>query len=234
MVQVVRQESGFTVEDGTRQIECERVILANGRRTDQTGTPSALVGIKAHFHPDEPIESVDLYFGENGYCGVQPLNDGVVNVCALVHADAMKNSGADRMRAAFDVHKKLRQVRWKQITETVATAALRFANPEPLRDGMQCVGDAAGFIDPFLGDGISLALQSGTLAGSLDSAEEYAAEYERRFLPVFRRATRLRRLLQAPKIWQRPALLLMKWPGVAAAVVERTRASARNACLLRE
>ena len=162
------------------------------------------------------------------------MGDRVVNVCALVHADSLKECGADRMRAAFRVHERLRDSKWEQITATVATAALTFAKPEPLREGMACAGDAAGFIDPFLGDGISLALQSGALAGSLDCAAEYAAEYERRFLPVFRRASRLRKLLQAPRIWQKPALLLMKWPGVAAAVVERTRASARNACLLRD
>jgi flavin-dependent dehydrogenase len=233
MVMVSRENGGFAV-DGGQQIKCQRVILANGRRTDQGAAPSALVGIKAHFRPDKPLESVDLYFGESGYCGVQPLGNGSVNVCALVHADALKHSGGERMRAAFEVHARMKQVKWEQVTEMVATAALKFAEPEPLRDGMACAGDAAGFIDPFLGDGISLALQSGALAGSLESPEEYAAEYARRFLPVFRRAARLRKLLHTPAIWHRPALLLMKWPGVARAVVERTRASARNACLLRD
>ena len=234
VVPVSREERGFVLEGGGSPVECMRVVLANGRRPDQTGAASALVGIKAHFRTEEPPESVDLYFGEKGYCGVQPLGDRVVNVCALVHAGALRGLGRDRMRTAFGVHERLRSLQWEQVTETVATAALRFADPEPLRDGMACAGDAAGFIDPFLGDGISLALQTGALAGRLDSTEEYAAEYQRRFMPVFRRAARLRKLLQVPRIWQRPALLLMKWPGVAAAVVERTRASARNACLLRD
>jgi len=130
------------------------------------------------------------------------------------------------------VHERLRRAEWEQVTETVTTAALTYGNPEPLRNGLVCAGDAAGFIDPFLGDGISLALQTGAMAGEIDDADIYVREYRRRFLPVFRRAARLRKMLSAPAPLQKTALLLMKWPGVAKAVVEHTRASARNSCVI--
>jgi flavin-dependent dehydrogenase len=223
---------GFDLTGGGPALTCGRVIFAAGRRTDRVAPPHPLVGLKAHFLAKQPVDSVDLYFGKDGYCGMTPLANGLVNVCALVSADAVKQAGSDRMRAAFSVHENLRRLNWEQVTDTVATAALAFAEPEPVRDGIACAGDAAGFIDPFVGDGISLALQSGELAGRIDDAREYAAEYRRRFLPVFRRAARLRKLLTAPAALQKPALFLMKWPGIAAAVVERTRASARNACSL--
>ena len=138
-----------------------------------------------------------------------------------------------RMAPALGIHRRLQSKRWEQVTETVFTAALSFAEPEPLHNGIVCAGDAAGFIDPFLGDGISLALQTGAMAGEIDDPEAYATEYRRRFVSVFRRAARLRRLLAVPAPLQKTALLVMKWPGVASAFVERTRASARNACLLR-
>lgn len=228
----VTQTDGMLYSSGREhRVECKRIIYAAGRLPNKKAI-QPLIGIKAHFRVKDPVGSVDLYFGDEGYCGVQPLGSNVVNVCALVAADAIKDAGADRMRAAFDVHEKLREERWEQVTETVATAGLSFRDPQPVRDGMICAGDAAGFIDPFLGDGISLALQSGALAGSRDDAAEYEREYRRRFLPVFRRAARLRKLLSAPAAIQKPALLLLKWPGVARAVVERTRANARSACLL--
>ena len=52
---------------------------------------------------------------------------------------------------------------------------------------MFLAGDAAGFIDPFAGDGISLALQSGTLAAQsiipflrgAGSLEQAHAQYKR-------------------------------------------------------
>ena len=46
----------------------------------------------------------------------------------------------------------------------MSTSPLIFRQPQPERDGMLMVGDAAGFVDPFVGDGISLALRGGALA----------------------------------------------------------------------
>lgn len=227
-----RRDEGFEVSgDGWRAL-CGRVVLATGREPGRVAG-EAFVGLKAHFRSHDPLDSVDLYFGAKGYCGVQPLGGGMLNVCAMVRGEAVKGAGRERMNAALAVHPVLKEKQWEQVTETFATSGLNFGPPEPVRDGVMRAGDAAGFIDPFLGDGISLALQTGTLAGSLDDAQSYAAEYRRRFIPVFRRAARLRKLLDAPTPLQKTALLLLKWPGIAAAVVERTRASARNACELR-
>lgn len=226
---IQKRDGEFVLVGGTPHILCGRAIFAAGRRTDVRG--SDLVGLKAHFRTNEPLKSVDLYFGRSGYCGVQPLGDGLVNVCALLLAEDVKKAAGDRMGAALSVHERLSRRRWQQVTATVATAALSFGDPEPVRDGVVCAGDAAGFIDPFLGDGISLALQTGAMAGEIDDPESYATEYRRRFLPVFRRAARLRKMLRAPATLQKAALLLMKWPGIATAVVEKTRARARNVCI---
>src|SRR5258708_32158648 len=75
---------------------------------------------------------------------------------------------------------------------------------------MTLAGDAAGFIDPFAGDGISLAPHSGTLAAEslapflsgkrslAESQQQYRTAYFKRFAPAFRNAARLRMLLSAP------------------------------------
>lgn len=220
---ISRGDGSFLVTSGGAALQCDRLIYAAGRRSDRAGTGPALVGIKAHFRPSEPVDSVELFFGQTGYCGVQPLSDALVNVCALVEAQTLKNIGWDRMRAAFEVHEQLRRKDWVQVTETVATGGCVFSTPEPVTNGIMCAGDAAGFIDPFLGDGISLALHSGALAGSVDDPQEYARRYRRAFLPLFRRATRLRRLLRAPSAVQKAALLLMRWPLLRASIVPATR-----------
>lgn len=227
------RRGGWTIAGEGVRVECMRVIRATGRMTQLGETAQKFVGLKAHFLLDEGLGSVDLYFGPTGYCGVQPIGKGVANVCAMVRADAVKRAGTDRMSVAFGVHPGLQEKHWEQATDTIVTAGLSFAAPEPVREGAMCAGDAAGFIDPFLGDGISLALQTGCMAGEIEDEETYALEYRRRFLPVFRRAARLRKLLAAPLPLRKTALLLMKWPGVAAAVVRQTRANARNACSLR-
>ena len=84
-----------------------------------------------------------------------------VNVCAMVRADVGSN-----FAKVFLQHPALRQrsLGWQPLISTVSTAPLIFAKPRPERDGVLLAGDAAGFVDPFVGDGISSALRSGWLA----------------------------------------------------------------------
>jgi flavin-dependent dehydrogenase len=97
-------------------------------------------------------------------------------------------------------------------------------------------GDAAGFVDPFVGDGISLAVRSGSLAAeslipffagesSLQQALLcYCQAYEQRLALVFRASSILRRMLVLPKVVRIPALfLLTKAPSVARYMVRKTR-----------
>jgi flavin-dependent dehydrogenase len=111
-----------------------------------------------------------------------------------------------------------------------------FRKPEPIRGNMLNVGDAAAFIDPFVGDGISLALRSGTLAAEclacfLDgedtletAAERYQRQYNEQLLRVFRTSSKIRRLLALP--YPARAALLMLFgniPALTRYFVRRTR-----------
>jgi flavin-dependent dehydrogenase len=100
---------------------------------------------------------------------------------------------------------------------------------------MYC-GDAAAFIDPFAGDGMSLALHSGVLAGGYavriaqglsgaDAAAGYDREYRRRFARAFRSAAWLRRFAFAPDWMQSLSITALRLPFVANAALASTRAS---------
>jgi flavin-dependent dehydrogenase len=94
--------------------------------------------------------------------------------------------------------------------EPVSTSPLIFREPEPVQNGVLMVGDAAAFVDPFIGDGVSMALRSGALAAECllpffeseislaEAALQYEWEYRNRLLPVFRNSSQLRRLLRLP------------------------------------
>jgi flavin-dependent dehydrogenase len=104
-----------------------------------------------------------------------------------------------------------------------------------VRDNVLLAGDSAGFIDPFAGDGIALALLTGSLAAnsllpflrsqcSLDEAcDSYARTYRTDVLPVFRAASRLRRGLNFPRTIQRHVAKLFRMPALASLVVRSTR-----------
>jgi flavin-dependent dehydrogenase len=225
----------FWVQTAAGNLEAGQVINAAGRWSNLTTrvppTHEKWLGIKAHFAENAPPLSVDLYFFEGGYCGVQPVqlrsanpNDGRINLAAMVRADI-----ASSLSEVLSLHTQLkeRSRTWQLLTEPVTTSPLFFREPQPLREGILNVGDAAAFVDPFVGDGISLALRSGSLAGELVAsgcADRYPGEYRKRFGSVFRNSSQLRRLLRMPRRLRRPMVaVLAHTPAITEYFVTRTR-----------
>jgi len=125
---------------------------------------------------------------------------------------------------------------WQLLMEVTSTSPLIFHEPRPAQDGVLLAGDAAGFVDPFVGDGISLALRSGAMAAEClipffkgeialaESAARYVRTYEDRLGLVFRNSSRLRKLLKLPLPLRRSIVgVLAKVPRVAQYMVSATR-----------
>jgi menaquinone-9 beta-reductase len=236
-VKEVQRDEIFRVRTSEASYVARVVVNATGRWSKLTQFDVAgkekWIGLKAHFAEASPPQTVDLYFFLGGYCGVTPVGPNSVNACAMVRADA-----AHTLQDVFTKEPRLyeRSRAWQPLFSTVTTSPLYFREPETESDGMFLAGDAAGFIDPFAGDGISLALQSGTLAAqsilpflngtcSLEQAhQQYRAEYRKRFAPAFRNAARLRSALAAPRWIRNAALAFAAVPGVGKMLVKRTRA----------
>jgi flavin-dependent dehydrogenase len=249
---VVRSVEGtgpFRVTTQSRSFEAKALINAAGRWSNFTSSATRArlikekerwIGVKAHFRENSTSASasVDLYFFDGGYCGVQPVSahNGAataVNVCAMVRADV-----ATDLYQVLKLHPALRERsrNWELLIGPVSTSPLVFHPPEPVLDGMLQVGDAATFVDPFIGDGVSLALRSGNLAGnclirffrdecSLQSAAaEYASIYRTRLAPVFRASSVLRNMLCWPGVVRKPVLsVLKKTPAITRRFVSMTR-----------
>lgn len=236
-VSEVRHHDLFHVVAAEKTYTARAVVNATGRwsrltQFDVAGKDKWL-GLKAHFTESSPPQSVDLYFFSGGYCGVTPVSANSVNACAMVRSDV-----AHTLEEVFakEPHLWDRSRAWHQMFPTVTTSPLYFRAPETECDGMLLAGDSAGFIDPFAGDGISLALQSGTLAAesiipflrgecSLEQAHrQYHAAYRKRFTPPFRTAARLRAALAAPRWVRSAAWAFAAVPGVGRMLVRGTRA----------
>ena len=198
------------------------------------------LGVKGHFSEPAGETSVDLYFFDGGYCGVQPveLSEGGpglsrVNACAVVRADV-----ANSLSEVFAQHARLheRSRRWLRLSDAVSTAPLIFRKPQPVQNGVVRAGDAAGFVDPFVGDGISLALRSGRLAAQAlsvclqkegsydDAARNYQRVYEQQFGPIFRTSSKIRQMLSLPKALRTPLLfMLARSPAATRYLIRKTR-----------
>ncbi len=234
----IKGSAPFHIETSGGDFTARAVINASGRwsnlrRSRLSRQPrEKWVGWKAHFREAEPASSVDLYFFPGGYCGVQPLGEGRVNACAMVRAEA-----ADSINQVLTLHPRLgqRSREWRQVSKTVTTSPLVFAPPQAEEGGVLFVGDAAGFIDPFVGDGISLALRSGMMAAQAlehararnDPVSEAAAIYRRRYQselrPLFRNAGWLRQLTSIPASLHRPVMAVLGSPRVIAYLIGKTR-----------
>lgn len=250
-VQSVAGSGPFRVITAGEEFETRALVNATGRWSNLNLAPAEnglrsekWLGVKAHF--TEPASqptsgpAVDLYFFDGGYCGVQPVgvtgdNSGSarVNASAMVRADV-----ASSLPEVFDRHPALRERsrNWSLLSEPVSTSPLIFRDPQPEREGVLMVGDAAGFVDPFVGDGISLALRSGSLAARClkplfagqaslsDAARRYRQAYKESLLPVFRASSKIRRLLVLPGYVRRPVLsVLESSPTITGYLVRKTR-----------
>ncbi len=218
----------------SRPVMARAVIDAAGRwsRLRGGGTTSTVsarrgrcMALKAHFKSvDSAPPTVDLYFYREGYCGVQPVGHGRVNACAMVQSGTAKT-----LPEVFAMHPALaaRAREWTRMGKEFATSPLVFAKPLPVRGRVLCAGDAAGFVDPFIGDGITLALRSGRLAAEAvlrGDAGWYERQYQKTLAPVFANASWLRRLMGLPDLLRKPIIAALRAPGVGQFVVGATRA----------
>jgi flavin-dependent dehydrogenase len=226
VVKSIEGNGPFRITAGNQVFEAQALINASGRWSSFTSAEvrarnnkEKWIGIKAHFYEASAAYSTDLYFFDGGYCGVQPVSTATnglgtrINACAMVRAD-VANALSDVLRLHPALRERSRT--WQPTMETVNTSPLVFHKPEPVQNTMLQVGDAAAFVDPFVGDGISLALRSGALAAeclqsffrggcSLRQASAlYSDAYKKRLGRVFKVSSMLRGWLRWPRPIRRP------------------------------
>ncbi|HEX9187654.1 MAG TPA: NAD(P)/FAD-dependent oxidoreductase, partial [Vicinamibacteria bacterium] len=112
----------------------------------------------------------EMHVAAGGYCGVAPLSRALANVAFVLDARDMAPAAGD-LEGFF--RRTIRE-RWPRVAERLDRARLtsppmavgplalvcrRVADP-----GVVLAGDAAGFFDPFTGEGVTLALRTAELA----------------------------------------------------------------------
>jgi flavin-dependent dehydrogenase len=243
-VQNISWAGSFNVQTTRGEFESHAVIDASGRWSNLTvkpvgRPPEKWLGVKGHFAENSPRASVDLYFFDGGYCGVQPVelsgeqSIGRINACAMARADV-----ASSLAEVFELNTALRERSrdWQPLMDAVSTSPLIFRDPTPLRGNILLAGDAAAFVDPFIGDGISLALRSGATAARalqpylqelipLEKAcENYQREYQKNLARVYQASSKIRRMLKVPRVIRKPfVFLLEKNPAITRYLVRKTR-----------
>jgi menaquinone-9 beta-reductase len=193
-----RRGARFVAERQTASPGC---VLATGRQTG-AAAGDRIFGFKAHFS-GPPGDAVELYFGDRFYVGVNPVEDGVTNVCGLAPESLLR-----RLDFSYDALLELSPAlrdRTRPLARTMnwlSTGPLVYGRRMQPGD-VYAAGDAFSFIDPFTGAGMLNALETGRMAGIAAAMGQSPSAY---------RQAVLRRL-------QRPLLAAATFRGAIAAGV---------------
>lgn len=231
-----------TLDDGTTR-ESATVFLATGKHDlrghARPADPHRWVAFKMYFRlaPGQAAElagASELMLYPGGYGGIQPVEDGIANLCCVVQQRYLGGAGN----------------RWEgflaKMQKDCPHLAMRLAGAEPLlakpiaithipygfiremtEDGLYCIGDQAAVIPSFTGDGISLALHTARCAVTAHLAGEPAPVFQ----PRLRRALRMQmRMAELAADGLNNSLAravlpfcLRVWPGVMRVTAKLTR-----------
>jgi menaquinone-9 beta-reductase len=232
--------TGVTTKNGT--YKANLVIAADGRRSmlqralhpdigdPMTTHPGSWFGFGAHFSDMTRGLGgrIELFVFDGGYAGLGPIEGGRLDLALIARVEALRASGNSPQRLFEEriIGNPLLAQRLdgsQLLSSWRAIGPLKFGVRIPASHGALFLGDAAGTIDPFSGEGISNALVAAELAlpyveralakGHLtdEVARAWTSTWRSAFAPVTRRAGMLGQLFRHP----RPAafaLRLLQFP----------------------
>lgn len=165
-----------------RTISARLTVIADGARSALTRSLGLSVvprwplrmGLVAHYegHGNFPDGFGSMLVGNGGYCGLAPLPNEQVNVAVVAGLTMVRNSGLSATQY-FE--------RWIRSDPRLGIALSAARRATPVRGvgpvgsrssqvwlpGALLVGDAAGFFDPFTGEGIYRALRGAEMVAEV-------------------------------------------------------------------
>ncbi len=152
------------------------------------GSRIGVGGIVAAAHGVRSDRSIHINVTRHGYVGFVRLSDGTYNVAAALDATFLKrhSTPADAMRVMLEntplASLDLSLTVWKG-TPRLTRRLLRPASSRVL-----VLGDAAGYVEPFTGEGIAWAVTSGAAAAHLatQGITDWSAALENRWVEQLR------------------------------------------------
>jgi 2-polyprenyl-6-methoxyphenol hydroxylase-like FAD-dependent oxidoreductase len=152
--------------------------------------------IGGHYHGFGDLDGfIEMYVGDGAYFAINPLDAARANVMVVVPHAALERWSADVDGGVRDKAAELGGGRRsfagvQRIGERVSIGPLAHRVRSPIAPGAVLVGDAAGFLNPFTGQGVYLALTGAEAA----SAAILAALHDRRSEAAALRRYAVRRL----------------------------------------
>lgn len=170
--------------------------------------------------------TIHMAIGPTGYAGVVEVEHGALNIAAAVDPGALKRSGgaaaavAEILEASGVVPREpLDSVEW------LGTVPLTRRMARPAGHRVIVLGDAAGYVEPFTGEGMAWALAAAEAAVPfvLEGQSTWSEALERRWVSAFRRA------VGREQRWCRVVSRALRYPGVVRVALAALRLQPRLA-----
>ena len=226
--------SGVDGDGGSFELRARLVVAADGRNSVVTRRLGALrahrlrrLALLAHVEGVGGFESRgEIYVDPPDYVILNPVAPGKVNLSLVVplahaipHRGRLESFFFARLKQVDHVRSRLPGI--SLLGGVAALGPLAYRVARPTQGGVLLVGDAAGFYDPFTGEGLYTALRSAELAAEVAhaalargecSAGTLAPYWEAR-RAAFRGKERLTRLLQFVIARRSLANAMARWLG---------------------
>lgn len=174
-------------------------IVARGLGVSREVRWPRRIGLAAHYR-DFPLVNGfgEMHVSPHGYCGVAPQEQGQVNIAMVLDLSRFRTRQGDRQPVARHVEALLasfpglaeRARGAERVSPVRGVGPLAHRVTRVAGDGFLLVGDAAGFFDPFTGEGIYDALHGGELAAATASQALREGDVSASRLAAYRRARR--------------------------------------------
>ncbi|WP_225323036.1 NAD(P)/FAD-dependent oxidoreductase [Synechococcus sp. RSCCF101] len=254
----VRFQTSAAIEASERGWRTVRLTPSNGRAASRVQARVVLIaaGLVHHVVPDqegcqpwvaprsrvgagcvlrartagyEP-GTIHMAIGSGGYVGLVRREDGELNLAAALDRSAVAEAGgaagavrAVLHQAGFAALQGIDSARW-QLTPPLTRRNGRLAG-----DRFLVLGDAAGYVEPFTGEGMAWALTAGAAAAPfvLEGLQHWSPDLERRWQQRMRRSLIRRQRMCRSLAWllRRPAptsavfALVRRWPHIPERIV---------------
>jgi geranylgeranyl reductase family protein len=219
--------AALTIDGRHESLRARLVIGADGRHSvvaraldlSRTLRWPRRTGLVAHYRGATGLErGGEMHVAGYGYAGLAPLEDGLTNVAFVADSTAVA-SRPGTLEAFFTAGLERMPLVAARLDGAERQGGIRGVGPMAHRarrvsgDGFLLVGDAAGFLDPFTGDGITEAMRSAMLAAPVvdaalrtgDCSASRLAPYATAREEAFRAKRKVRWLVQG--FVSRPSLL---------------------------
>jgi flavin-dependent dehydrogenase len=222
VVATIRPPDGDAVRIAARVLvgaDGRNSLVARRRGLRRGGVRHRRFAIMGHFSGVEvPRDHGEMIVAPYGYCGVNPLPGGLANVCLVVDPARLSLPGRSGLERFFDDTIRSIPATAARLRRARRHGPLRATGPLSCRvtraacERIVLVGDAAGFYDPFTGEGVGSALRGAGFAAEVldqalrrdDLSARRLSRYERKRRAAWSGRARVERLLQA--ILPRPHL----------------------------